>query len=285
VLPLVELKTRLFGHFMVSLPFFDYAGILADDAEAEAALGEAAVALARRTGARHIELRQAGSLGLGWTARRHKVALVVPLSADPTPLWAGLSSRLRGKVRKAEKAGARCALEGPEGLAGFYSVFARNMRDLGTPVYPLRLFQDLLAELPHAARLFVVRRDGRPVAGALGLLHRDRLELPWICADHAGSRDYVNELLYWSVIRWSCEQRLAELDLGRSTVGSGPHRFKAQWKPLERPLHWYYWSAPGTSLPQLNPDNPRYRLAIGCWRRLPLRVANALGPRIVRGIP
>jgi FemAB-related protein (PEP-CTERM system-associated) len=285
VLPLVEMRSRLFGHFLVSLPFFDYGGILAEDAWAQQALAEAAIAKAMQTGASHIELRQTGPLELAWTARQHKVALVLPLAGDPDPHWQGLSSRLRGKVRKAQKAGAQFSVHGAEALPAFYGVFAKNMRDLGTPVYPRRLFAKVFDVLGDAVRLFLVQLDGRPAAGAIGLSHEGRLELPWICSDYACSKNYVNEFLYWSVVEWACRRRYLTLDFGRSSVGSGPYRFKSQWGPEEKPLYWYYWTARGTELPQLSPDNPRYGLAIRCWRNLPLALANTLGPRIVKHVP
>ena len=285
VLPLVEMKSRLFGHFLVSLPFFNYGGIVADDVAAERLLAAEAARIAGETGARHIELRQAKPLGIPWAVRRHKVAMVTALAGDPETHWCALSSRMRGKIRKARKAGARFVVTASEGLDDFYGVFARNMRDLGTPVYPRRLFESVFTLLGSSARLFLVHLEERPVAGAVGLCHGQDMELPWICSNYDYSRSHVNEFLYWSVLEWACGQSLRSVDLGRSSAGSGPYRFKTQWKPEERPLYWYYWTAPGAPLPQLNPENPKYRLAIRCWRKLPLGVANLLGPHIVRNIP
>lgn len=283
VLPLVEMKSRLFGHFLVSLPFFNHAGILAGDLAAETALALDAARLAERLGARHVELRQTTPLGIPWTLRQHKVAMVVPLSEDPQPLWSALSSRMRGKVRKAGGNGAVFSLHGPERLADFYSVFAGNMRDLGTPVYSQRLFEAVFRSAPGRVHLFLVHVHGRPASAAIGLASSDgTLELPWICSTY---ESYGNEFLYWSIIEWACKEKFRILDLGRSSVGSGPYRFKKQWNPEERPLYWYYWTAPGVPVPQLNPENPKYRLAIRCWQKLPLPVVNLLGPRIVRYIP
>ncbi|QDW40661.1 FemAB family PEP-CTERM system-associated protein [Bradyrhizobium sp. KBS0727] len=291
VLPLVEMKSSLFGHFFVSLPFLDYGGILADTPEYEAALATAAAGLAAQRGAHHVELRQSFAAArcaevgwAGWKLRQHKAALVIPLNADPDTHWSGLSSRLRGKVRKAEKSGATFSVGMTEGLDDFYRVFSLNMRDLGTPVYSPAFFQNVLRFAKDAAVL-LVHREGRPVAGAIALRSGERLELPWICSDYSQSSFSVNEYLYWNAIQWACRSCARELDLGRCSIDGGTFRFKIQWNPEVRPLFWYYWLASGIELPELGPDNPKYALAVRCWKTMPLALANRLGPWIVRNIP
>lgn len=288
VLPLVEMQSSLFGHFFVSLPFLNYGGILADSPECEAALAAAAVDLAEKCGAQHIELRQsfaaAGWAQTGWKLRQHKAALVIPLNANPETHWSGLSSRLRGKVRKAEKSGATFSVGGVEGLGDFYQVFGLNMRDLGTPVYSSTFFQNVLHFAQDAA-VVLVHREGRPAAGAIALRRGERVELPWICSDYSQSSFNVNEFLYWNCIRWACQSGARELDLGRSSIEAGTYRFKMQWNPEVRPLFWYYWLASGIDLPDLSPNNPKYALAVRCWKRMPVALANRVGPWIVRNIP
>jgi serine/alanine adding enzyme len=289
VLPLVEMQSALFGHFFVSLPFVNYGGILADTPECELALATAAVNRAEKRGARHIELRQSFAASAswaqtGWKLRQHKAALVIPLARDPETHWSGLGSRMRGKVRKAAKSEAIFSANGAEGLEDFYRVFGLNMRDLGTPVYSRRFFQNVL-RLAKDASVLLVHREGRPTAGAIALRRGPRLELPWICSDYSQSTFHVNEYLYWNAIRWACQSGAHELDLGRSSIGAGTYRFKLQWNPEVRPLFWYYWLASGTELPEFNPDNPKYALAVRWWKRMPLALANRVGPWIVRNIP
>lgn len=288
VLPLVEMKSSLFGHFFVSLPFLDYGGILADTPECEAALATAAAALAAKRGAHHIELRQsfaaAGCAEAGWALRQHKASLVIPLDVEPDTRWSALSSRLRGKVRKAEKSGAMFSVGTTEELDDFYRVFGLNMRNLGTPVYSLTFFQNVLRAAKDAAVL-LVRHDGRPAAGAIALRRGERVELPWICSDYSQSSLNVNEYLYWNAIQWARNSGASELDLGRCSIDGGTFRFKVQWNPEIRPLFWYYWLASGIELPELNANNPKYALAIRCWKKMPLALANRVGPWIVRNIP
>ena len=288
VLPLIEMQSALFGHFFVSLPFVNYGGILADTPAAELALADAAVGLAKRQGASHIELRQSlSSLGAmsGWTLRQHKAALVIALTADSKLIWDGLASRLRGKVRKAEKNGAEFSVGGAEDLDDFYHLYALNMRDLGTPVYSRGFFDNVMRTFRHKAKILLVRIAGKPAAALIALRDGDHIETPWICQDYSQSVFNSNEFLYWKTIEWACSLGATELDLGRSSIDAGTYRFKMQWNPGVRGLHWYIWTPPGTPAPQLSPDNPKYALAVNYWKKLPLMVANFIGPSIVRSIP
>jgi serine/alanine adding enzyme len=288
VLPLVEMQSVLFGHFFVSLPFLNYGGILADTPDCEATLALAATQLVQRRKARYVELRQsfAGTnlARAGWKLRQHKVSLVIRLSVDPETHWCDLSSRLRGKVRKAAKSGATFSVGRAEMLDDFYRVFARNMRDLGTPVYSGALFRNVF-RLFDDAMVLLVRRAGRPVAAAIALRRGKRVELPLVCSDYSQLSSNVNEFLYWNAIQWSCQSRACELDLGRSSINAGTYLFKKQWNPDVRPLFWYHWLGPRTEIPDLSPNNPKYAVAVRWWKRMPLGLANLVGPSIVRNIP
>lgn len=284
VLPLVEVRTLVFRHVLVSLPCVTYGGIAARSEDAGRALAQAAVRLAQQLGTHHIELRQASLLPLDWPSRTHKVALAVPASDDPHRLWSSLSSRMRGKIRKAQRE-ATFTISGPEAIESFYSVFCRNMRDLGTPVYPLRFFEHIGRSFHQAVRLFLVGWQGRPVAAAFGLEDGSVLRLPWICSDYRCGGIYATEYLYWSVLQWAADHHFASVDLGRSTAESGGHRFKRQFRPQEEMLHWYYWTSNGARAPYLSPDNPRLRWACHLWSHLPLAVANHLGPWVVKNLP
>ena len=288
VLPLVEMKSSLFGHFFVSLPFVDRGGIVADTSVCEAALATAATDLIRKTGSRHVELRQSAAASnlaeAGWTLRQHKAALVVRLNSNSETLWSDLSSRLRGKVRKAGKVGATFSVEGAEALEEFYRVFSLNMRNLGTPVYSSTFFQNIL-RFANNAVVLLVRLEGRAVAAAIAIRRGERIELPWICSDYAQASSQVNEFLYWKAIEWACKSGASNLDLGRCSVDSGTYRFKIQWNPEVHPLFWYHRLASGVDFPEFSPANPKYALAAHCWKKIPMALANRMGPWIVRNIP
>jgi FemAB-related protein (PEP-CTERM system-associated) len=285
VLPLVEMKSRLFGHFLVSLPFFNYGGLLASTAEARQALAARAAELASELGVRHVELRQGDETSLGWPSVAAKVAMVVPLPKTAEELWNGLSSRLRNKIRGARKHAFEIRWGGPELVGDFYKVFAVNMRNLGTPVYPQSWFESVFKHAGDSCRLLTLWEGKEPVAATIASVFRDAVELPWIASLPQERKHNSTVLLYWTALEWAAQSGYRSVDLGRCTPGGGTYQFKSQWNCEEKPLHWYYWLAPGQALPNLRPDNPKYKAAIRVWQRLPLGLANWLGPRIVRSIP
>ena len=170
-------------------------------------------------------------------------------------------------------------------MPAFYGVFARNMRFLGTPVMPRAWFENVLRETAEQVRILLLCEGDQAVAGTVVTSFRRTLELPWIASLPDSRRNYSTVLLYWTALEWAIQKGFATVDLGRCTPGGGTYEFKRQWNAEAVPLHWYYWLAPGVSIPHLRPDNPRYRLAISLWKRLPLGLTLQLGPRIVRYIP
>ncbi len=286
VLPLVRLRSVLFGDFMVSMPFFNYGGAVGDSAEVELALMEHAAELAHARGVGHIEFRDDRERpGLRWPVRTDKVSMLLELPGDVDELWKRLGSKLRAQIKRPTKEGATTTSGGLELLDDFYRVFSRNMRDLGTPVYGPRLFRTVLAAFPEEATLFRVEVGGEPAASALVLFDRERAEIPWASSLRRFNRLGVNMLLYWEVLRACVERGVRVFDFGRSTVDAGTYRFKRQWGAEPHQLHWHYWLPPGAELPQLTPSNPRYQLAIAVWKRLPIAVANLVGPSVVKYLP
>jgi serine/alanine adding enzyme len=284
VLPLVGLKSLLFGHYLVSVPWFNYGGVLADDAAADEALMAAAGELAGRLGASHVEFRETRPRE-GRPARTDKVAMVLELAPTADAQWSALGSKLRAQVRRPEKEGAVTTFGGAELVPDFYRVFARNMRDLGTPVYARSLFERVLAAPGAGAEIGLVSLGGRPVAAGLVLHHGEVTEIPWASSLREWNKVGVNMLLYWEILKRAIARGSRRFDFGRSTAGGGTYRFKAQWGARPVQLHWHYWLAPGREMPRLNPDNPKYELAIRMWRQMPVWAANIIGPRIVRALP
>jgi serine/alanine adding enzyme len=285
VLPLVRLNSRMFGDFFVSVPYLNYAGILADSPAVGRALLDAAASRARELGVGHIELRHRAEPQLDLPAREDKVAMLLELPDSQEALWRGFDSKLRSQIRRPEKAGATTRSGGAELLGDFYAVFARNMRDLGTPVYSPRFFEAIVAAFPSEARVHVVDLAGRPVAAGITLAHRSTVQIPWASSLREANKASVNMLLYWSVIREAIARGFRSFDFGRSSNDSGTYRFKQQWGAHPQQLRWYYWLADGEAVPHLNPTNPKYRIAIAVWQRLPVALANVLGPTIARHLP
>jgi FemAB-related protein (PEP-CTERM system-associated) len=283
-LPLVAFESRVFGRFAVSLPFVNYGGIVATDAEASDALVAAGLEWARRETLRYLELRHIEAHAAPWPSRRHKVAMHLPLARDSETQWSALDRKVRNQVRKAEKSGVTVEEGGRSLVPAFYDVFARNMRDLGTPVYPRRFFEEIVEGLADAARVFVARLDGRAAAASITLSDRGSTEVPWASSLREVNDKAPNMLLYWAMLRAAIGRGSRRFDFGRSTPGAGTYRFKEQWGARPLPLVWEYVGLEG-ELPDLSPANPKYRLAIAAWQRLPVRIANTLGPHLVRHLP
>jgi FemAB-related protein (PEP-CTERM system-associated) len=285
VLPLVFFSSRVFGRFTVSMPFLNYGGVLADSTEAQQMLLQEAVAMTRQAGGSHVELRHTQQIFPALPAKHHKVAMTLRLADTPDEQWRRLDRKIRNQVRKAEKHGLTVERGGPDLLDGFYQVFAENMRDLGTPVYNRRFFREVLATFPDSTAVFAVRLAGRPIAASVVCWYRDTIEVPWASSLRAFNPLCANVLLYWNMLRFAIEHRFRTFDFGRSTPGEGTFLFKKQWGAEPRGLVWEYWVAGGRRVPDLSPRNPKLALAVRSWQRLPLKMATALGPYIVRNIP
>ncbi len=285
VLPLVLVQSRVFGRSAASVPFLNYGGILADDPASAAALREHATDEARAFGAAHLELRHQRRMFEDLPCRQHKLALVRSLPATVEALWAGTDRKVRNQVRKAQKAGLSAVQGGPELVGSFYDVFAENMRDLGTPVYSSRLFEMALSVCGDRAQVFVVRHGSRTVAGAVAVRLRDTMLVPWASSLRAYRPMCPNMLLYWTMLEQGTASGMRTFDFGRSSPDSGTHQFKLQWGARAAPLAWEYVMLSGQDVPDQGPSNPKFRLAISAWRRLPLGVANRLGPWIARQLP
>jgi FemAB-related protein (PEP-CTERM system-associated) len=285
ILPLVIFRSRVFGSFAVSLPFIDGGGVCAYDAEVARHLVDRARAVAAERGLSHVEMRHEARIFPALPSREHKVGMRMPLETDTKRAWDALDRKVRNQVRKAEKSGLTTRSAGIELVDAFYSVFAVNMRDLGTPVYSKRLFESVLTTLPNSSRVFLVEKGSTVVGGAIGIMFRDTFTVPWASSLREYRADCPNNLLYWRMFEHAIEAGVRTFDFGRSTPGEGTFHFKQQWGAAPLPLYWEYVMVRGGSPPELSPSNPRYKAAIETWKRLPLPITRLLGPHIVRSIP
>ena len=284
VLPLVRLKSRLFGDFLVSMPYVSYGGTLADDATTCERLIEAAIRLGGRLGVAHVELRHLADCA-ALPKRVDKVSMHLRLTGDGNSLWHKLGSKRRAQIKRPLKEGAASEIGGSELVDDFYAVFSVKYRDLGIPVYPITWFRTVLQRFPELTRVFVVRVRRRPVAASIVIGFKERLEVPWASSLRSADRYGVNMYLYWSMLRYAEDQGYEIFDFGRSTEGSGTFRFKKQWGAEPVQLYWHYWLRDSEEIPQLHPANPKFRTAVAVWRKLPVWMANRIGPQIVKNLP
>jgi FemAB-related protein (PEP-CTERM system-associated) len=285
VLPLVLFHSRLFGRSAISLPFLNYGGMLADDAETGRALVAGAEREGRQFGASHVEFRHTAAQCPALPARQHKVAMTLALASTVDGQWTAIDRKIRNQVRKAQKEGLTSASGGQELVDEFYAVFSRNMRDLGTPVYPKALFVETLRVFEGQAAITLVRRGDQAIAAAVTLAFRQTVLNPWASALREFRNLSPNVLLYWAMVESAIGRGATVFDFGRSSPGGGTYQFKEQWGAVPTPMHWEYVLIGRSDPPNQGPTNPKFERAIELWKKLPMPVANFVGPLIARHLP
>jgi serine/alanine adding enzyme len=275
----------MFGHFCVSLPFVNFGGALGTSPEAEHALMDEGVAWATREGARHIEFRDSRARTDDWPVRTDKVLMELTLPNSEEEFLKSIGAKLRSQAKRALREDAQVIHGGIELVDDFYSVFSQNMRDLGTPVYGKSLFTEILRTFPEQAGITLVKLGGEPAAAGFTMTFAGRREIPWASALRRYNRVSVNMLLYAEIIKQAIRDEQRVFDFGRSTIDAGTFRFKKQWGAVPQQLYWHYWLREGGNLPGLNPDNPKFALAIKIWQKLPIPITKLIGPSIVKYLP
>jgi FemAB-related protein (PEP-CTERM system-associated) len=286
VLPLVRVKSLLFGHYLVSMPFLNYGGPLGDAAAARA-LTRRAVEIATLSRARLLELRSPRPLPLELPASHRKVTVLLDLppreAGGSKALWESFRSKLRSQIRRPQKEGVEVRF-GADQVPEFHAVFARHMRDLGTPALPRAFFEAVAAAFGEDVWFGCARLEGKPIACGCAFRWDGEVELTWASALIAYHAVSPNMLLYWAFLERAADSGLSRFNFGRCTPGGSTHRFKQQWGGRDEPLFWYQHSA-GAAAHTPSPDDRAWSWGPWLWRRLPLALATALGPRIVRYIP
>ncbi|MCO6459420.1 MAG: FemAB family PEP-CTERM system-associated protein [Pirellulaceae bacterium] len=285
-LPLMYVRSYLFGRYLVGLPYLNYGGVRAEDDSVARQLVDRAVQLADDLQVKRLELRHEveqphPSLTETLTSKAH-LRLALPATADV--LWDSFKPKVRNQIRKGESQGFEVRWGTHATLDGFYEVFSRNMRDLGTPVFGRRLFQSIIARFPDQAEFCVVQLGHRPVAAALLTHGCGVTEVPSASSLREYNSTNANMFMYWQLLQRAIERRQQIFDFGRSSVDGNHYRFKRQWGAEPHAAVWQYYVRQG-SVGDLRPENPRLQRAIRLWQRLPVAVSNILGPPIVRNIP
>jgi FemAB-related protein (PEP-CTERM system-associated) len=288
VLPLVHVRSLLFGQSLISVPFCVYGGPLAADAEALAALEVAAQAVMRSAGVSVMEWRPLRPLsedgGLdGWQTRGDLyVTFRNPISGDDEANLKAIPRKQRAMVRKGIDRGLTSVVD--QDVRRLHRIYAESVRNLGTPVFSRRYFEILAETFPDRMDVLTVLDGASPVASVMNFYWRDEV-IPYYGGGTAAARGcYANDFMYWEVMRRAAARGCRLFDYGRSKVGTGAFAFKKNWGFTPEPLQYRFLLAPGASIPDHNPLNPKYRLFIAAWKKLPLPVANLLGPHIVRGV-
>ncbi|HAT32735.1 MAG TPA: FemAB family PEP-CTERM system-associated protein [Janthinobacterium sp.] len=283
VLPLAQIDSLLFGHSLCALPFCVYGGIAASDDAAAAALDLAAQELAARLRVDYLEYRNLGAARHpDWLAKSLYVTFRKSLHAEPEQNMLAIPRKQRAMVRKGMAAGLHSAVD--YDIGRFFPAYAGSVHRLGTPVFGKRYFELLRTVFGKDCDILTIYRNNETISSVLSFYFRDEV-LPYYGGGTEAARALAgNDFMYWEVMRRACERGCTVFDFGRSKLGTGAFDFKKNWGFAPQALHYEYKLLGAQALPDVNPLNPRYRLFIRAWRRLPLPLANALGPHIVRNL-
>ena len=283
VLPLAHVNSLLFGNALVSLPFAVYGGVAASTGDVALALEQEAQQLAQRLGVAHLELRHMQPRHADWPRQDLYVTFRKPILADEEANMLAIPRKQRAMVRKGIKNELRSEIDSD--VDRFFALYADNVHRHGTPALPKRYFQALCSEFGNDCEVLTVSApDGRPLSSVLSFYFRDEV-LPYYAGDDLAARDLAaNDFKYWELMRRACARGIRVFDYGRSKQGTGPYAFKKNWGFEPTPLHYEYRLYKRDAVPQNNPSNAKYKLMIETWRRLPLGVANWLGPYVVRSL-
>ena len=286
ILPLIHLRSRLFGNALISTAFTTGGGIAADDDAAAQALADDAERLGKQLGVEFVELRQASALNLGdrWLTKDSLYfGFERPITADAAENLKAIPRKKRADLRKAID-DRRLVTDTAAPVETFFRIYAESLRNLGTPVLPLRFYAAIQATFGDAVEISTVAGPEGPVAALMTFVFKDRVLPYYGGAVPAARRLHAYDLMYWAQLGRAADRGLRVFDFGRRKRGTGSFDYKTYWGFAPEPLSYQYRLMTRNDLPEINPLNPKYRLMVGAWRRLPLTVANLLGPLVARQI-
>ena len=284
VLPLTRIRSRLFGHSLISNAFCVGGGPVAETEAVRSALLVEAKDLADRLDVDFLECRCPLPKEDGWhVGHGLHASFRRDIDPDPEKNLLRIPRKQRAMVRKAQKNGLQSEID--KEISRCYRIYATSVRNLGTPVFPRSYFQALKDVFGEACEITTICDPrGRPVSSVMSFIFRDQV-LPYYGGGTSEARALAaNDFMYWEVMRRACERGLKWFDFGRSKIGTGHYSFKKNWGFEPVPITYSYWLRRLEQVPQINPQNPRYQRFIAVWRRLPLPLANLLGPFISRNL-
>ena len=310
LLPIIHLRRPFWGSELISMPFLDLGGLISDNPDAEHFLIHQTLKICQKLKPNQCELRQSERLqsfqdpnqngqnnsqeltphpdylipdsmppNLSFQVMRHKVRMLLDLPETSTALMKSFKSKLRSQIKKPIKEGLACKVGRHELLSDFYSVFCQNMKDLGSPVHAKRFMENVLHRFGECATIFVIYQNHLPLAASLTIGYKNILSNPWASSLKQYSRLAPNMFLYWAMLEYACNSGYRQFDFGRCTPGEGTFKFKAQWGAKPFPLYWYSFQKIG-STSTLFPKNRLRQSAQFLWPKLPIGIANSLGPMI-----
>jgi FemAB-related protein (PEP-CTERM system-associated) len=274
----------LFGKFAVSMPYLNYGGMVCEYVDICRALMQKLQDIRAEMGLQHIEVRSIHP-NLGDNPSTKKASMLLQLPDSDASLDKMLGSKVRAQYKKADEFSPVFKTGKAELLDDFYSVFARNMRDLGTPVYSKKWFANILNHPGLKANILVVYVNRQPVSCAFLVSYGKLMEIPWASTLKAANKYNANMWMYRQILSFALAQGCQYFDFGRSTLDAGTFKFKKQWGAEPCQHYWYCLLPDNAAKPELNPDNPKLKLFILLWKLLPVWLSKIIGPPIIKGIP
>jgi len=283
IFPLVHIRSRLFGNLLASLPFLAYGGIVATDDGTAIALENEARALAEKLAVKYVEYRNRDEERPNLTTKSAYVTFRKELPDTPDECMQMIPRKQRAMVRKGIKHGLEARVE--DHLDNFYPVFSESYRNLGTPVLSRKYFEAIRREFGKDCRILTIFKDDKAIASVMSYYFRDEV-IPYYGGSLSAARGLMaNDFMYWELMRRSCDSGVKVFDYGRSREGTGSFRFKKHWGFVPKPLHYQYDLVGQSAMPDLSPGNPKYRMAISVWKRLPTGIIRLVGPMLARSLP
>jgi FemAB-related protein (PEP-CTERM system-associated) len=282
ILPLAEIKSVLFGHSLSALPFCVYGGVAAVTEQARDALDGAAQKLAAQLKVGHLEYRNLKPQHSDWHSKDLYVTFRKEIDPDVEKNMLAIPRKQRAMVRKGIKAELKSEIDND--VERFFKAYSVSVHRLGTPVFSKKFFRLLKETFADDCEVLTITKDGRVVSSVLSFYFRDEV-LPYYGGGTAEAREVAgNDFMYWELMRRACERGYKIFDFGRSKIGTGAFDFKKNWGFEPQPLHYEYQLHQAKEVPDTNPLNPKYQLFIKMWQRMPIALANAIGPHIVKNL-
>jgi len=282
VLPLVHMKSLLFGNALISTPVLAYGGVATEDEEVYVKLETEACALAEKLKVDYLELRNCESRHPDWPTKQLYVTFRKTMEPDPEANLLAIPRKQRAMVRKGIKAGLKAEFD--TSVNRFYAAYSQSFHSLGTPVFSRTYFDRIQQVFKDRSDILTVTHDGELVSSVMSFYFRDEV-LPYFGGGTPLARHLKgNDFMYWELMRHSCERGVRVFDFGRSKLGTGTYSFKKNWGFEPRPLFYEYYLVKAKQMPDISPMNPKYRIFINLWKRLPLSVTRMIGPLIARNL-
>jgi len=285
ILPLFVVPKPLKGHVMVSVPFGVYGGVVAERPEAIQALLNAGKNVAIEKGSDSLEFRQIEKIDESLPTKDLYCTFVREIFDGEEKNMAAIPRKQRRMIRQGIGHGLESKIGGPECLKDFYFVYTSSLRNLGTPAFPFRYFEHLFQELGEQCKILSVTYEGKVVAAVLTFFYQEQV-MPYYGGGLPEYQKYaIYDFMYWELMRYGWEHGYRVFDFGRSKQETGPFHFKRHWGFEPQALPYQYFLPKGGSIPNVNPLNPRIQPLIALWKRLPLPLANQLGPFLIKYLP